>query len=1166
MVAPPSIYSPSYTPPPPYLSSYGRPLSSSYSNPIPSRSHHFTSSRYTPMLSTISETTPPFSSVAGRYSGISALTRINSPKLTLHSSPKYIAPRPIPINTADIDVSASRYNSHHAVTRPSTSSGYSSKSRSRSPDETETLMPRCDQDDTPNETNRPIKRDRTVVRISTLRNRSKSGSKEKDKRNKGSSSDKSTPVIKVTEPPDRDNGIKRTWRDNFGEDLVMKLAKDQPRKSPGELLLERHLIKSDNDNTKKDPSTEIINNFTANLAVFQNDESCKNNEESPDDDDDTDELLEDACLQNARSSSTGGGLRRPSFHDICQDISSDKLDSVDDLNAGELRRRASLVDQMEEFEDQQHQGQDCKDTPPIFECETTTGRRNSVENNFSALAVNKVTKSASGTLHCILERHLHNDGDSPSNSHTGGPKSAKKFKQKITAKVFVDEPKKNILRASILHLDEVDEEAEMKPVPKSKLSVSVEHVGEEHHVVDHVFTLPKTKKSVEKSAKPKPIVRKRSSKKEKSSTDSSSDSVDDFWGAIGGTRETVYISRRRQELMAKQLKMLSSVTEVFEEMHGIDEVCPSEMPQSPVLEHFAAKELKQEEEPMKQVQILKKPELLTGKQQTNSVKTSEVGARDHGLKYDQSKPESEKCENITGPKITTTTTTGTGAKSPETSRRRKLISGKEEEKKTTEATTSAPVLGKWKKKASSDAPPKSCNASETEGGSTSSSSASLQGPKITAVKNTERKPKITEEVVKTKSSCSTTSSGGESVEKIFSNDVTIKSTNTTTDSDRVEAVSEHVAKKPSPSTTYTKKTAQSKEMQIKTATTTSNKSKVDNEMRKPNGNPTTATNTNNSSSGSSSGNLSKFPTFGNLNQLSLVDIDQSASEMAIEISVDTSLLQDPAAPPSSVSASSSNNSKKEIEIVESVVVEETVSKVTGAVEVDGAKTVNSVDTKEVHTPPSTSSVSPPPVSVIKKKKIVIKKVKKKSPAKTPEQTSSSETTKKSPSPNVDDSGNVVAGEEVAVGSEELPVEEHKETIQELIRRVHGTNGKKEKFNPQRNMKFSPDYKKKLFTVDEKATKILWATPRPLQKPKKVVYYSSDEDSSENSDEDSEETSEESSETASETDEFFPCPNPMDAICLYSNKDEVRMSTCSNDSGFEGGTAPSSPKNMLGKRV
>lgn len=35
--------------------------------------------------------------------------------------------------------------------------------------------------------------------------------------------------------------------------------------------------------------------------------------------------------------------------------------------------------------------------------------------------------------------------------------------------------------------------------------------------------------------------------------------------------------------------------------------------------------------------------------------------------------------------------------------------------------------------------------------------------------------------------------------------------------------------------------------------------------------------------------------------------------------------------------------------------------------------------------------------------------------------------------------------------------------------------------------------------------------------------------------------------------------------VSSSPSIIRMSTCSNDSGFEGGTAPSSPKKMLGKR-
>ncbi|KAF2885651.1 hypothetical protein ILUMI_20502, partial [Ignelater luminosus] len=90
---------------PPYLSgpyanhssiiaaNYIRPPST-YTKPLPR-----IRSGFTPLLATISEA----------HAAARPLTRITSPKLAIQSSPKFKMPRPISINTADIDVSANKY-------------------------------------------------------------------------------------------------------------------------------------------------------------------------------------------------------------------------------------------------------------------------------------------------------------------------------------------------------------------------------------------------------------------------------------------------------------------------------------------------------------------------------------------------------------------------------------------------------------------------------------------------------------------------------------------------------------------------------------------------------------------------------------------------------------------------------------------------------------------------------------------------------------------------------------------------------------------------------------------------------------------------------------------------------------------------------------------------
>lgn len=108
-----------------------------------------------------------------------------------------------------------------------------------------------------------------------------------------------------------------SWRDQFRDELSMRPKKAEPIKSPGELLLEKHLIREGED-------TPI--------------------------------LLEQIIVSTSPVLKRRGTIRRksavkiPSFHEICEDINSDKLD--DGLNAGELRRRASQIieDEIAQFQ------------------------------------------------------------------------------------------------------------------------------------------------------------------------------------------------------------------------------------------------------------------------------------------------------------------------------------------------------------------------------------------------------------------------------------------------------------------------------------------------------------------------------------------------------------------------------------------------------------------------------------------------------------------------------------------------------------------------------------------------------------------------------------------------------------------------------------------------
>ncbi|XP_030381708.1 putative protein kinase C delta type homolog isoform X3 [Scaptodrosophila lebanonensis] len=153
-----------------------------------------------------------------------------------------------------------------------------------------------------------------------------------------------------------------------------------------------------------------------------------------------------------------------------------------------------------------------------------------------------------------------------------------------------------------------------------------------------------------------------------------------------------------------------------------------------------------------------------------------------------------------------------------------------------------------------------------------------------------------------------------------------------------------------------------------------------------------------------------------------------------------------------------------------------------------------------------------------------------------------------------------------------------------------------RFDPHKKIKI--DTTNKCYVKEEAPRYPLVATPRPLWKREKIVYSdeNTDDSSDEGSeatgsiDEDSDDESEECTSTTSEEyeDEAATSANNKtvrraeqheearagsgtavssgglgtSSVSASSSPSIIRMSTCSNDSGFEGGTAPSSPKKML----
>lgn len=312
--------------------------------PPPPRSIYSKDGQYKPMLTSISETP---SSI--RLSPLTSLTRINSGKHYSFLRPtSYVSPRPIQMNTADIDVSASRFRKNRNVrirsTSPEIVKNESETSTENVTSNSSSFMPRVDQNDPVPCTT--IKRDRNIVRLSTMRqrshsrsNRSSHGSKKstgskksspKSISSNGSSSGstKNRNIDSLSDEPcdgSASNIVKKSWRDKFGESLQTNTQK-VVRKTPGELILERHLIRereNDKENTLKIPSmpkttmVHIPDNVTPQEITY----------------------LEPLIRKSIRRQSL---VSCPNFKDICKDISSD-LKAEDDLNAGDLRRRASLI-------------------------------------------------------------------------------------------------------------------------------------------------------------------------------------------------------------------------------------------------------------------------------------------------------------------------------------------------------------------------------------------------------------------------------------------------------------------------------------------------------------------------------------------------------------------------------------------------------------------------------------------------------------------------------------------------------------------------------------------------------------------------------------------------------------------------------------------------------
>ncbi|XP_020715125.1 mucin-4 isoform X2 [Ceratitis capitata] len=455
----------------PYSSTYNRTFGGSYILPLtPPRTPTYTTahslaSRYQPKLSTITETSALISS---RHGGTLPLTRIHSPKVssytaaTTTNTAKYVPPRPIPINTADIDVSSSRYQHHKDEKAENEKLAQQDRNGRRNSIEKKEQENTEAKEESKVQENRgrrsTIKRDRPVVRLSTIRSRSKDRNRATKSTSSGTddSPETKSKVFKdlPTIEPLHTTETHISWRQKLADELAA--APIYPaKKSPGDLIRERYLIQDA---------------LTADLNKTEH-----SKEAAAKSDDNNLTPLTDEVVIELDVDPTNNTIRRlsipqcPTFHDICKDISSDKID--DDLNAGELRRRASLIQEQEQE------------------------------------ILNQLQKSASGTFQLIhLERRDSHDSqaeeDQRQSTKKRKSKKGKKIRHKITAVVEVE-------NSPFLPVLQEKEELCVTPAgksssPKPKFTFNVESM-DEHHEINTFVKLPK-RKSVKRIARPKEVI------------------------------------------------------------------------------------------------------------------------------------------------------------------------------------------------------------------------------------------------------------------------------------------------------------------------------------------------------------------------------------------------------------------------------------------------------------------------------------------------------------------------------------------------------------------------------------------------------------------------------------------------------------------------------------
>ncbi|CAH0749862.1 unnamed protein product [Diatraea saccharalis] len=522
---------------------------------LPSRWTSTAGRNYSPILSTISE----------RSTG--SPVRINSPrrvpisKRTYGTAAGYI-PRPININTADIDVSRDRYRHKHEHVPVVSPKASPKKDNENDNKDNGPFMPRVDGkpetgiDSSPGLQRSTIKRGRTVVRLHTIKRRERDSPRNTSEEVEQEKTNDKTPQANETDKRGEEPSESIGWREKLSEDLIYKGKKE--KKSLGTKLVEKFKIRDGNEDEMTKDSSRILESATSISAT----PSCaiNNLSKSPDRRCSMELLAEqasllDSLIQRENLSTTSLDLSK---FGVNEDI-KEKIENLQSLK----RRKSDNFDNPLQTTKSDHSLHDSlkysKDSRQLT-------KRRSLKKSLSGGSICRLDsitefprETISGSdLPSIEERR-------PSIKNENKSKPKQKTKTKITSSVEVTAPKSPLK----FKVENITVEEKLH-TPKKEITYST------------IISDPISENKIEETNDAKVLQRNdvnRISVKKKHKSISLPNEIPspepedgNFWDKIG-KRETVYLLKRRQNIednKEKQKKALFWFPEE-EEFNPVDE-------------------------------------------------------------------------------------------------------------------------------------------------------------------------------------------------------------------------------------------------------------------------------------------------------------------------------------------------------------------------------------------------------------------------------------------------------------------------------------------------------------------------------------------------------------------------------------------------------------------